>query len=227
MGMLDEAAEAFVARVIGAQPGWSVQRMPVGHRGYDLVAISDRDGVRRRVSVKSRRSGDFQVGIDFTTYPADVVVLVDTAGGSHDESRWTAYVVGAATAATLATDRRCVWLLTHPSSSGSRKAKLSSSLLEAMGTRDAWSMLDGADPARTPPAEPWRERARSEAPIAGAAPNAYIAAQQAGLWPPASCPNRRPNLSSRSGSTCCGMATGAPTSPDRTRNLQARSDDPR
>jgi hypothetical protein len=178
--------------------------MPTGHPGYDLLAERDHDGARRRVSVKSRRSGDFQVGIDFTTYPADV--LVDTAGGSRDEDGWTRYVVGAATAALLATDRRCVWLLTHPGSTGSRKAKLSPALLEAMGTTDAWWLLDTDDPAWTPPAEPWRERARSEAPIAGAAPNAWLAAQEAGLWPPTACPNRRPNLASGPSPTCCGMA---------------------
>jgi hypothetical protein len=180
--------------------------MPVGHPGYDLLAERDNDGGRRRVSVKSRRSGDFQVAIDFTTYPADVLVLVDTAGGRPDEGGWTRYVVGAATAALLATDRRCIWLLTHPESTGGRKAKLSATLLEAMGTNDAWWILDAFDPAWTPPAEPWRERARSGAPIAGAAPNAWVAAQEAGLWPPTACPNRRSNLTSGPSLTCCGMA---------------------
>jgi hypothetical protein len=108
VGTLDQAAELHVAWVISAMPGWSARPMRVGHPGYDLLAERDGDGAHRRLSVKSRRSGDFQVGIDFTTYPADVLVLVDTASGSHDEERWTCYVVGASTAALLATDRRCM-----------------------------------------------------------------------------------------------------------------------
>jgi hypothetical protein len=228
MERLDEAAEAFVARMIAAQPGWSVQRMPIGHPGSDLMAIRDRDSVRRRVSVKSRRSGDFQVGIDFTTYPR----------------MWLCWLTPPGEATTRAAGRR-TWSgrLRRPrwrptaAACGCSPIQAPQAAARPSSHPRCWKRWGPGTPGRcwTPPMRPGPHRpSRGER---GPGPRHRSPARRPTATLPPSRRGSGRRRAARTGGRTCPAAQarpaagwrpiGAPTSPGRTPDLQARNDDPR
>jgi len=204
---MDELTVPFVVQQIEQQrPGWKAHRMPYEYPGYDIEATRQRDDRLLRISVKGLQSADFQVATDFDSYPADIQALVDIRADPDEPKSWSTFLIGHRSAAQLALDRRCVWLLAHATSSGSRKAKLRPSFLRTLGTEERWELLDNPDPANWPDPGPWRQRAREEAPIEASSgfSSSWSKIVAEGLWPPSSCPNLGSAVTVTGHRSCCG-----------------------
>jgi hypothetical protein len=204
---MDQLTVAFVLQQIERRrPDWDAHRMSYNHPGYDIEATRLRDSRLLHISVKGLQGADFQVATDFDSHPADIQALVDIRADPDDSKKWNTFLIGHRSAAKLALDRRCVWLLAHGESSGSRKAKLRPSFLRALGTEEAWELFDYLDPMNWPDSGPLRQYAREEAPIektSGYA-NSWAKTTAEGLWPPASCPNLGSTVKIRGHRSCCG-----------------------
>jgi hypothetical protein len=208
---MDELTVPFVLQQIERRRSdWDAHRMPYNHPGYDIEASRRRDGRLLRISVKGVQGADFQVANDFDSHTADIQALVDVRADPDDFNTWNTFLIGHRSAAQLALDRRCVWLLAHGDSSGRRKAKLRPSFLRALGTEEAWELFDELDPANWPDPDPWRQYAREEAPIERSSgyANSWAKVTTEGLWPPASCPNLGRTVNVRGHRSCCGAIEG-------------------
>jgi hypothetical protein len=163
-------AEAYVLARIREVLGTTVEAPAGGDdRGWDACAVRP-DGHRVLVQVKamaSRRSarGDFTVG-RLATDPgraSGVVAFVDLTAGRP----WPVYLAGAQTVAELAQARDARYQEARgqdPAQPGRWPAKISRRLLEQMGTREWWALLEADDPSRLPDPTPFVEEAERDAP---------------------------------------------------------------
>jgi hypothetical protein len=162
-------AEAYVLARLREILGATVEAPAGNDRGWDACAVRP-DGRRVLVQVKamaSRRSarGDFTVG-RLATDPAraaGVVAFVDLTV----ERPWPVYLAGARTVAELAQARHARYQQARgedPTRPGSWPAKISRRLLEQMGTREWWALLEADDPTRLPDPGPFVEQAERDAP---------------------------------------------------------------
>jgi hypothetical protein len=163
-------AEAYVLKRIQEVLGATLEA-PAGDsdRGWDACAVRP-DGHRVLVQVKaiaSRRSmrGDFAVG-RLATDPGPatgVVAFVDLTA----ERPWPVYLAGAQTVTELARARQLRYQQARGKEGvqpGSWPAKISRRLLELMGTREWWALLEADDPSRLPDPDPFVEQAEQDAP---------------------------------------------------------------
>ena len=102
------------------------------------------------VSVKSRSRGrDYAIGSSFNKYPADIYAFVDMTDGAPA----TVCLAGAKTVVELAMARHSQYQSDRGRPAevlGSWSPKLSGGLLEAMGAREAWDLLDNPAPTTWP-----------------------------------------------------------------------------
>jgi hypothetical protein len=152
-------------------PGWSAVNANVARvnqPGFDVLA-RHRDGRELRISVKSVSTGgnrhDYGIGRSFRSHPADVYAFVDVTG----RRPWTVYLAGARTAEALALERHRQYQADRrrpEDQLNSWSPKVSRGLLEAMGARENWTLLELPDPADFPPVtNEFRVRARRDAPV--------------------------------------------------------------
>jgi hypothetical protein len=150
-----EAAERYVVERMGRLPGWSAvdaNALRINQPGFDVLASHD-DGRQLRISVKSASTGgsrhDYGIGRSFKAYPADVCAFVDLTGAEP----WPVYLAGARTVERLALERHRHYQAARvrPTEAlNTWSPKVSRGLLEAMGARECWSLLDGPGPAEHP-----------------------------------------------------------------------------
>jgi hypothetical protein len=164
-------AEAWVRERLQAVLGTSIDHIDSAgdDRGWDFrIGLPDGRQVMLQVkAISNARSarGDFTVGaLAGDPERADgVLALVDMT----TQRPWPVYLAGARTVAALARARHDAYERArgrdadHPGSWG---AKVSRELLERMSTRERWELLLEHDPTRVPPAEPFLEQARQDAP---------------------------------------------------------------
>ncbi len=169
-GRYGAAAEQYVIERVNQLAGWSAvdaNSLRVNQPGFDVLA-RHRNGRELRVSVKSVSSGgkrhDYGIGRSFRAHPADVYAFVDLTGPRP----WPVYLAGAHTVEELALERHRQYQADRGrpvDSLNSWSAKVSRGLLEAMGAREAWTLLDRPDPRNFPPVtDQFRARARGDAP---------------------------------------------------------------
>jgi hypothetical protein len=150
--------------------GWSAvnaNSARANQPGFDVVA-RHRDGRELRISVKSVSTGgkrhDYGIGRSFRAHPADVYAFVDVTGLRP----WPVYLAGARTVEALALERHRQYQADRgrPADAlNSWSPKVSRDLLEAMGARETWTLLDLPDPGGGPPVtSQLRAQARRDAP---------------------------------------------------------------
>lgn len=160
-------AQAYVASRLH-QLGWKVMSVMDPDRPWDLE-ISGPDGSHVPIEIKSISNpgsarGHFTVGrrISDLARAGGVVAFVDMTY----EEPWPVYLVGAGTVAKLASARDESWREARGKDPQERgwPPKISRRLLEQMGTRERWTLLDVQDPSRVPDPDPFLEQARRDAP---------------------------------------------------------------
>lgn len=168
-GGMGQVAEVYVVDRIRALPGWDAENANdsrANQPGFDVLAINT-DGRQVLVSVKSvSTSGarhDYAIGRSFDRYPADAFAFVDMTA----ESSWPVYLAGARTVEELAMERHRKYQADRgrTASLNTWAPKVSRALLEAMGAREAWDLLNYPAPATHPQVtEALRHLARADAP---------------------------------------------------------------
>jgi hypothetical protein len=148
-------AEQYVIERVSRLAGWSAMDANAARAnqpGFDVLARHE-SGRELRISVKSVSTGgrrhDYGIGRSFGAYPADVYAFVDLTVLKP----WPVYLAGARTVERLALERH-----RHYQAERGRPVdtlntwspKISRGLLEAMGVREDWSLLERADPAEFP-----------------------------------------------------------------------------
>jgi hypothetical protein len=148
-------AERYVIERVGELAGWSAMDANASRAnqpGFDLLA-RHHDGRELRISVKSVATRgvrcDFGIGRSFTRHPADVYAFVDLTVPPP----WPVYLAGARTVERLALERH-----RHYQAERGRPVdalntwspKISRGLLEAMGARERWSLLEQPVPSESP-----------------------------------------------------------------------------
>ncbi len=149
-------AEQYVIERVASLSGWTAtdaNAVRANQPGFDVLA-RHQDGRELRISVKSVTRGgarcDFGIGRSFATYPADIYAFVDLTVPTP----WPVYLAGARTVERLAAERH-----RHHQAERGRPVdvlntwspKISRGLLEAMGARECWSLLEQPVPAESPP----------------------------------------------------------------------------
>lgn len=160
-------AEAYVLSRL-QEHGWKVEAAAERDQTWDLcIHRPDGDSVAvevKSISNPSSARGHFTVGRR-TADPAratGVVAFVDMTG----EQPWPVYLAGARTVAALASARHTAYQQARgkdPQEHG-WPPKISRRLLEQMGTREWWALLNAQDPSRLPDPAPYLEQARRDAP---------------------------------------------------------------
>jgi hypothetical protein len=170
-GRGDEAEDYIVTR-INALAAWKAVNANVARRnqpGFDVVATNETTGREVLVSVKSVSSGgsrhDYAIGKAFERHPVDIYAFVDMTG----RALRTVFLAGQDAVVELGLARNGQYQADRgrdQSARGTWSPKISRGLLEAMGTREAWVLLDHARPAMWPKVtEELRQRARGDAPV--------------------------------------------------------------
>ena len=154
-GRHGEAAERYVLERVGGLPGWSAvdaNAQRGNQPGFDVLARHD-GGRQLRISVKSVSTGgnrhDYGIGRSFNAYPADVYAFVDLTGAEP----WPVYLAGARTVERLALERHRHYQAARgrpTEAMNTWSPKVSRVLLESMGARECWSLLDEPAPAEHP-----------------------------------------------------------------------------
>lgn len=159
-------AQAYVTGRL-QELGWMVEAIMDDHP-WDL-RISRPDGSYVPIEIKSISNpssarGHFTVGrrIAHLAQAGGVVAFVDMTR----EEPWPVYLVGARTVAKLASARDESWRKARGKDSQEPgwPPKISRRLLEQMGSREWWALLDAEDPSRLPDADIYLEQARRDAP---------------------------------------------------------------
>ena len=169
-GRGNEAEEYVVDRINGL-PAWqaiNANVAKINQRGFDVVATNGVSGRKVLVSVKSVSSGgtrhDYAIGKTFERYPADIYAFVDMTDGPPG----TVFLAGQDAVVDLALARNARYQTDRgrePSARGTWAPKISRGLLVAMGSCEAWDVLDRAVPRAWPTVtEELRRRARADAP---------------------------------------------------------------
>ena len=135
-------------------PGWAavnVNRTRRNTPGHDVLAAKA-DGRELLVSVTSRSRGrDYAIGSSFKKYPADVYTFVDMTDGIPGE-RCISRAVQQWSKLAKARNSQYQPARGRPDDVlGSWSPKVSEGILEAMGTHEAWVLLDHPAPAAWPP----------------------------------------------------------------------------
>jgi hypothetical protein len=166
-GGYGQEAEAYMVERINALPEWTAinlnEKKKKNNPGPDLLATRA-DGRTVTVSVKSRDGGkDYEISTSFKKYPSDVYAFVNMTGGMPA----SVYLAGANTIVKLALERNGQYRTDRglPPGFGSWSPKVSESLLETMGAREAWHLLDKGKPQSWPAARrSLLDQARRDAP---------------------------------------------------------------
>src|SRR6266508_3661360 len=143
----------------------------VGHvqPGWDILATHQTTGRTVTVSVKSistvtssRR--DFAIGRAFKKHPAQVFAFVDAT----TTKPWPVWLAGYTPVVELAMERHWEYQRTHGKPQDELNTwspKISQRLLNRLGARENWALLDDPVPEGKPPvAEELRQQARDDAP---------------------------------------------------------------
>lgn len=165
------AAEQYVIERVSQLAGWSAvnaNSLRANQPGFDVLA-RHHSGRELRISVKSVSTGgkrhDYGIGRSFRTHPADVYAFVDLTGPQP----WPVYLAGARTVEALALERHRQYQADRGrpvDSLNSWSPKVSRGLLEAMGAREDWTLLERPDPADLPPVtDQLCTLARGDAPV--------------------------------------------------------------
>ena len=168
-GGMGNAAERYVVERIQSLPGWIARNANdtrTNQPGFDVLAM-DASGRRVLVSVKSVSTGgvrhDYAIGQSFARHPADVYAFVDVTSPMP----WPVYLAGARTVEELAVERHRKYQADRgrTASLNSWAPKVSRALLEAMGAREAWELLNHPAASTSPPVtDALRRHARVDAP---------------------------------------------------------------
>ncbi len=161
--------EQYVIERVSRLAGWSAMdanATRANHPGFDVLARHE-NGRELRISVKSVSTGgrcDFGIGRSFTRYPADVYAFVDLTVPEP----WPVYLAGARTVERLASERHRQYQAERGrlvDALNTWSPKISRGLLEAMGARECWSLLERSVPAEFPVVTAsMLARARDDAP---------------------------------------------------------------
>jgi hypothetical protein len=159
-------AELYVIQRINELPGWSAvdaNDLRNNQPGYDALAAHER-GRQLRVSTKSietKKKGYFEVG---GVKPlVDVYALVDMT----QPYPWPVYLAGAKPVQALIMARHEKFQTDRGRPVGENKyrPKVSIRLLETIGAKERWSLLDEPVPAEWPPlTDDLLDQARADAP---------------------------------------------------------------
>src|SRR6266508_832637 len=166
-----QAEELVIAR-INTLPGWrAANANEVGRvqPGWDVLATHQPTGRTVTVSVKSistvtsaRR--DFAIGRAFDKHRAQVFAFVDAT----TTKPWPVWLAGYTPVVELAIDRHREYQRTHGKPQDKLNTwspKISQRLLNRLGARENWTLLDEPEPERKPPVpEELRQQARDDAP---------------------------------------------------------------
>jgi hypothetical protein len=160
-------AQDYVARRLH-QLGWEVMASVDYDHAWDLGISRTNDSYVpievKAISNPSSARGHFTVSrrIADLAQAGGVVAFVDMTR----EEPWPVYLAGARTVAILASARDASWREARGKDPQERgwPPKISRRLLEQMGTREWWALLDAEDPSRLPDSDPYLEQARRDAP---------------------------------------------------------------
>jgi hypothetical protein len=168
-GGMGDAAERYVVERIQSLPGWTARNANdtrANQPGFDVLA-TDASGRKVLVSVKSVSTGgvrhDYAIGRSFARYPADVYAFVDVTCPMP----WPVYLAGARTVEELAVERHRKYQSDRGRTESLNRwaPKISRSLLEAMGAREAWKLLTHPAASTSPPVtDALRRQAQMDAP---------------------------------------------------------------
>jgi hypothetical protein len=168
-GGMGDAAERWIIERIRSLPGWNAHNTNetrANQPGFDVLAVNA-VGREVRVSVKSVSTGgtrhDYAIGRSFARYPADVYAFVDLTSPRP----WPVYLAGGRTVEELALVRHRKYQADRgrTDSLNTWAPKVSRALLEAMGAKEAWDLLNHPAPASNPPVtDAFRHHARADAP---------------------------------------------------------------
>ena len=160
--------EQYVIERVSRLAGWSAMdanATRANHPGFDVLARHE-NGRELRISVKSVSTGgrcDFGIGRSFTRYPADVYAFVDLTVPEP----WPVYLAGAKPVQALIMARHEKFQTDRGRRVGENKyrPKVSIRLLETIGAKERWSLLDKPVPAEWPPlTDDLLDQARADAP---------------------------------------------------------------
>jgi hypothetical protein len=163
-------AEQYVIDRVNRLHGWSASNANAvrpNQPGFDVVACHE-DGRELRISVKSVSTGgrrhDYGIGRSFSAHPADVYAFVDLTAPAP----WPVYLAGARTIERLAQERHRHYQAARgrPTDTlNSWSPKVSRGLLEVIGARENWSLLQQPAAAGLPQVtQAMLAQARGDAP---------------------------------------------------------------
>jgi hypothetical protein len=148
-------AEKYVIERLRGLAGWlamDANAARPNQPGFDVLGRHE-NGRELRISVKSVSTGgvrcDFGIGRSFMRHPADVYAFVDMTALEP----WPVYLAGARTVERLALERHHQYQAKRGrpvDGLNTWSPKISRGLLEAMGAREDWLLLEHSNPSDFP-----------------------------------------------------------------------------